>query len=63
MKDKKPKKVEFSLETIQNNPVTRKQLEGFIEEVALSIGKVKTEQDSAGAAFTKTDESHTVSRS
>ena len=46
MKDqKKSKKVEFSLETIQNNAVTRKQLEGFIEEVVISKQKMKHEQE------------------
>lgn len=44
MKDK-PKKVEFSLEQIQNNPVTRKQLEGFIEEVVLLKREIKSRQE------------------
>lgn len=45
MKKERKKKVEFSLETIQNNPVTRKQLEGFVEEVVLAKIKVKAEQE------------------
>lgn len=40
------KKVEFSLDSIQNNPVTRKSLEGFIEELVLCKRKIKTEQES-----------------
>ena len=45
-KPAKAKKVEFSLDQIRNNPVTRKQLEGFIEEISLCKGKIKTEQES-----------------
>jgi len=41
----KKQKVEFSLETITNNPVTKKQLEGFIEEIQLHRGHIKTHQD------------------
>lgn len=39
-------KVEFSLETIINNPVTKRQLEGFIEEIVLCKGKIKQERES-----------------
>jgi len=42
---KKPSKVEFSLETIRNNSVTRKQLEGFVDEVVLCMQKIKSEQE------------------
>jgi len=42
----KKTKVEFSLATIQGNTTTRKQLEGFIEELVLCHGKVKTEKES-----------------
>lgn len=47
---KQPKraKVEFSLATIKGNPVTRKQLEGFIEEICLSQQKAKTERETIG---------------
>lgn len=45
---KQSKKVEFSLSTLQANPVQMKQLEGFIEEIALCKGKIKTEQESIG---------------
>ena len=38
-------KVEFSLETIINNPVTKRQLEGFIEEIVLCKGKIKQERE------------------
>lgn len=41
---KQSKKVEFSLSTIQNNPATRTQLEGFIEELASAKGLIKTHQ-------------------
>lgn len=44
-KDSKTKKVEFSLETLQTNPVTRKQLEGFIEEIVLCKRKITQEND------------------
>jgi len=47
MKDafgKKPAKVQFSLDTIVNNPVTKSQLEGFIEEIMLHKGHIKTHQ-------------------
>lgn len=42
---KKSNKVEFSLGQIKDNPVTRKQLEGFIEEVGLCRSKIKSEQE------------------
>ena len=47
MKDATGKKlkVEFSLNTIQNNTVSRKQLEGFISEVVLCRGRIKSEQE------------------
>lgn len=48
MKDatgKKVKKVEFSLQTIQGNAVTRKQLESFIEDIVVSKQKMKSEQE------------------
>jgi len=47
-KFKKQSKVEFSLSTLQANPVQMKQLEGFIDEIALCKGKIKTEQESIG---------------
>lgn len=48
--DKRGKKAkpEFSLATIQTNPATRKQLEGFIAEIVLSKGKMKTERETIG---------------
>lgn len=45
---KPSKKVEFSLSALQANPVQMKALEGFIQEVALCRGKIKTEQSSIG---------------
>ena len=45
MKGQRKAKVEFSLETLINNPVTKKQLEGFIEEVVLCRGKIKMEKE------------------
>ena len=47
MKDATGKKlkVEFSLAAIQANTTTRKQLEGFIDELVLSHGKIKNEKE------------------
>jgi uncharacterized protein (UPF0335 family) len=43
---KKPSnKVQFSLDGIVNNPVTKKQLEGFIEEIELHRRAIKTKQN------------------
>ena len=41
----KKAKVEFSLDGLINNTVTRKQLEGFIEELVLCKGKIKQERE------------------
>lgn len=41
----KTAKVEFSLETIQNNAVTRKQLDGFVQEIIISLDKIKHEKE------------------
>lgn len=41
----KKAKVEFSLDSLVNNQVTRKQLEGFIEELVLCKGKIKQERE------------------
>lgn len=38
-------KVEFSLDGLLNNPVTKKQLEGFIEEIVICKTKIKSEQE------------------
>lgn len=38
----KPQKVEFSMDTIVNNPVTKKQLEGFISEIVMYKGRIKS---------------------
>ena len=38
-------KVEFSIEGLINNPVTKKQLEGFIEELVLCRDKIKREKE------------------
>ena len=35
------KNVEFSLEGLINNPVTKKQLEGFVEEIVIHKEKIK----------------------
>jgi uncharacterized protein (UPF0335 family) len=40
----KKTKIQFSLDTIVNNPVTKSQLEGFIEEILLHKGHIKTHQ-------------------
>lgn len=45
MRQPKKSKVEFSLDAIQNNPVTRKSLEGFIEEIVLCKRKITQEND------------------
>jgi hypothetical protein len=44
MKQRKAK-VEFSLETLLNNSVTKKQVEGFIEEMVLCRGKIQQEKE------------------
>jgi hypothetical protein len=41
----KSKKPEFSLASVLANEVTKKQLLGFIEEVVLCEGKIKTERE------------------
>jgi uncharacterized protein (UPF0335 family) len=41
----KKTKVEFSLATIQSNTATRKQLEGFVEELVLCHEKIKSEKE------------------
>lgn len=41
----KPKKPEFSLQGILGNEVTKKQLLGFIEEIVISEGKIKSERE------------------
>lgn len=41
----KPKKPEFSLQTILSNEVTKKQLLGFIDEIVLAEGKIKAERE------------------
>lgn len=58
----KKQKVEFSLQTIQNNAVTRKQLEGFIEEIVLSKGKIKMEQEALKDIFNEAKDSLGIPR-
>ena len=41
----KPKKPEFSLQTILSNDVTKKQLLGFIDEIVLAESKIKSERE------------------
>jgi len=41
----KPKKLEFSLQTILGNEVTKKQLLGFIEEIVISEAKIRNERE------------------
>lgn len=53
----KKTKVEFSLSTIQSNTATRKQLEGFIEELVLCHGKIKTEKESIKDILTEAKDS------
>lgn len=44
--DAKPnKKEEFSLSTLLANPVTLKQLLGFIDEIVLCEGKIRSERE------------------
>ena len=43
--DTKSKKPEFSLSGLLANEVTKKQLLGFIEEVVLCEGKIKSERE------------------
>lgn len=38
-------KVEFNIDTIINNPVTKRQLEGFIEELVLCEQKISSERE------------------
>ena len=45
MKKPKKQKAEFSLDGLLKNPVTQKQLSGFIEEVMLCKVKMKQEQE------------------
>ena len=44
MKDKKTK-VQFSLDAILNNPVSKRSLEGFVEELVLCHTKIKSDKD------------------
>ena len=44
MKDKKTK-VQFSLNTILNNPVSKRSLEGFVEELVLCHTKIKADKE------------------
>ena len=46
--EKKSKKVEFSLSALQANPVTQKQLEGYIEEIVLHKREIKNRQAGIG---------------
>lgn len=45
MKGQRRQKVEFSLETILNNPTTKQQLEGFVEELVICKDKIKRERE------------------
>lgn len=45
MLDKPNKKAEFSLAGVLGNEVTKKQLLGFIEEIVLCEGKIKSERE------------------
>lgn len=45
---KQSKKVEFSLSAIKANPGQMKNLEGYIEEIVLWKGKIKTAQGGIG---------------
>ena len=38
-------KVEFSIDTLINNPVTKKQVEGFVDELVLCRDKIKRERE------------------
>jgi hypothetical protein len=46
MKDKTSKAVQFSLDGIINNPVTKRQLEGFLEEIVICRQAIKTQRGS-----------------
>ena len=39
-------KTDFSIDTIVNNPVSKKQLEGFIEELELCYRAIRTQKES-----------------
>lgn len=41
----KQPKLEFNIDTIVNNPVTKRQLEGFIEELVLCEQKISQERE------------------
>ena len=41
----KKQKPEFNLDTVVNNPVTKKQLLGFIEEIVLHEEHIKSERE------------------
>lgn len=43
--EKSTKKPEFSLSTVLANDVTKKQLLGFVEEIVLCEGKIKSERE------------------
>ena len=43
--EKKSNKVQFSLSGILNNPVSKRSLEGFIEEIVISKTKMKQEKE------------------
>ena len=45
MQEPKAKKPEFSLAGVLANEVTKKQLLGFIEEIVLCEGKIKSERE------------------
>ena len=45
MQEPKSKKPEFSLAGVLGNEVTKKQLLGFIEEIVLCEGKIKSERE------------------
>ena len=41
----KAKKPEFSLEAITNNPITKQQLTGFVEEIVILRDKIKSDRE------------------
>ena len=56
MKVRAPK-VQFSLDGIVNNPVTKKQLEGFIEEIELHRRAIKVKQNDIKDILTEAKDS------
>lgn len=55
-KQKKGKKKEFDLNEIRNDITTRKQLQGFIEEIVLHEREISNRKEDIGDIFTEAEE-------